>query len=386
MYKRCKNEVSGTTFPQINRINKTQSTANIMKKTYHLVAIAIYINLILAACSQHDHQAQKRIHRVKIAQVQRCDSIEIAEFAGMVKEAQSVNMAFRVGGAIMRIHVIEGQQVRKGQLVAEMDPRDYALQLSATQAEYDKAMDEINRVKALYERQSLAEADYQKAKAGELLIQAHLKRANDQMADTKLYAPFDGYIQRINYRPGELVNIGMPVASIINVEQYHVGIEIPASLFVLRDRFEHVTCTPTIGNAEPLALETIGHEVMANSNRLYPMTFRLNPRANRSIVPGMEVKVQVAYRPEAEQRMSVPADAVFNADGQAYVWVFNQADSTITRKPVSPDRMAADGQIIINDGLSGNEQIITAGVHSLSDGLKVLPIAPKTATNVGGLL
>ncbi|MBQ9470068.1 MAG: efflux RND transporter periplasmic adaptor subunit [Bacteroidales bacterium] len=349
-------------------------------------AFALCASLLGAGCTGQRPQLQPREYRVKIAQVQHCDSIEIAEFAGMVKEAQSVNLAFRVGGAIMRIHVIEGQQVRKGQPVAEMDPRDYALQLSATQAEYDKAMDEINRVKALYERQSVAEADYQKAKAGELLIQAHLKRANDQMADTKLYAPFDGYIQRINYRPGELVNIGMPVASIINVEQYHVGIEVPAALFVLRHRFHNVSCTPTIGRSEPIALEPIGHEVMANSNRLYPMTFRLNPRANRSIVPGMEVKVQVAYRPEAEQRTSVPADAVFNADGQVCVWVFNPADSTIAQTAVTPDQLAANGTIIINEGLSGNEFIITAGVHSLSNGLKVVPIAPKAATNIGGLL
>lgn len=356
-----------------------------MKHPFH-IALALNVALLCAACSQHSPQAQPHVPRVKIAQVQRCDSIEIAEFAGVVKEAQSVNLAFRVGGAIMRIHVIEGQQVRKGQLLAEMDPRDYALQLSATQAEYDKAMDEINRVKALYERQSVAEADYQKAKAGELLIQAHLKRANDQMADTKLYAPFDGYIQRINYRPGELVNIGMPVASIINVEHYHVGIEVPAALFVLRDRFCSVSCTPTIGRTEPIALDPIGHEVMANSNRLYPMTFRLNPRANRSLVPGMEVKVQVAYRPEAEQRMSVPADALFYADGQAYVWTFSTTDSTIARTPVTPDRAATEGTIIINDGLCGNELIITAGVHSLSEGLKVRPIAPKADTNVGGLL
>lgn len=348
--------------------------------------LALLAALLIAACNGSKPSYQAPSYRVKIAAVQRCAPIEEADFSGVVKEAQSVNMAFKVGGAIMRILVSEGQQVRKGQLVAEMDPRDYALQLAATQAEYDKAMDEINRVKALYERQSVAEADYQKAVAGELLIGAKLKHANDQMADTKLYAPFDGYIQRINYRPGELVGVGMPVASLINVEYYQVSIEVPATLFAQRSRIERTTCTPSIGNSDPIDLEPIGHNVVANSNRLYPMTFRLNPRANRQLAPGMEVNVRVAYRPEADQRTSIPADALFYADGQSYVWQFNPADSTITRLAVTPDKPTSEGQIIITEGLTGNEQIVTAGVHSLSNGVKVLPIPPKSATNIGGLL
>lgn len=104
-------------------------------------------------------------------------------------------MAFKLNGTLMQVHVGEGDRVRKGQLIAELDPRDYRLQLEATEAEYLNIKSEAERVMALY-ADSVGTADaYDKARFGLQQITAKYENARNQLADTKIYAPFDGYVQ-----------------------------------------------------------------------------------------------------------------------------------------------------------------------------------------------
>lgn len=355
-------------------------------RRYTILLISAICALICASCSTRDSKNEKYIYRVKIAKVQNASAHEITELSGVVKEAKAVNLAFRVAGPITRLNISEGNYVKRGDLIAQIDPRDYTLQLAAAQAEYDKVMDEVTRVKELYNRKSVSEADYQKAIAGEQMITAKLNRAKDQLADTKLYAPFSGYIQKVNYQQGEIVNTGMPVASIIDVDYYTVEIDIPASLFVQRKNFVKVSCESSFHNPKPITMQLISYDVIANSSRLFHMIYRLDPQADKFIAPGMEVKVFIEYIPEADNRIVVPIDAIFSKDGNSYVWLFNATDSSITPQKVVTDRVVGNGKIVVKEGLTGTETIITAGVNSLKEGVKVEVIQPKSETNIGGLL
>lgn len=360
-----------------------------MKRHTKLVIPSLFAVLgtcIFIGCASREPQGHEYVYRVKVDQVQSAASHEVTELSGVVKEAASVNLSFRVAGPIAHIYIKEGSYVTKGSVLAEIDQRDYALQLGAAQAEHDNVIEEVSRVKELYKRKSVSESDYQKAVAGEQMIGAKLKHAKDQFNDTKMYAPFDGYIRGLNFREGEIVNIGMPIASLVDVGHYNVEFDAPASLFMQRDRFVKVWCQTNLDNAEPIALTPVGYDVVANSSRLFHMVYRLDSRTAKKIAPGMEVRVSVEYRPLADGRIVVPIDAVFNHDGYAYVWIFNTTDSTISAQRVVTEKLAGNGQIVVNQGLNGSETIVTAGVNSLKEGLKVEVIAPKAKTNIGGLL
>lgn len=355
-------------------------------KGYKITLILSVAFLLWVGCGSESEENELLIRKVKVSKAQSISGIEQKNFSGIVKEARSVNLSFRVAGPVAKLHVDEGDFVKKGDLVAEIDTRDYALQLSVAQAEFEKVTSETSRVVELYKRNGVTEADYQKAVAGEKMITAQLNRAKDQLADTKLLAPFSGYIQSLKFEVGEIVNIGMPIASFIDLNAYHVEVDIPASLFVDRDRFTDFTCQLNLPDSKEIPLKLLHNQAKANSSQLYRLVFQLDPKADKRIAPGMEVKVLINYNLSSKRLCSVPLHAVFNSEGKTCIWVLNQKDSTVSKTEVVSGHLTEDGHIHIVSGLKGNETIVVAGVNLLNDGEKVEVIKPVSETNIGGLL
>ena len=182
---------------------------------------------IILACS-HKKADVKTIKTVKVDTVRVYGENNSAIFPGKVKAAADVNLSFRISGPVTKVHVNAGSYVKNGQVLAEIDLRDYAIQLSATEAEYKRVKAE--RVIALYEKGSVAPNDYDKAVYGLNQITAKYEAHKNALADTKLCAPFDGYVQKRFFDAGETVGAGMPVISMISANIPEVEINIPSAL------------------------------------------------------------------------------------------------------------------------------------------------------------
>ena len=188
--------------------------------------------LFLVGCGQRQHTEQVTL--VRIDTVKTANTCDILEFPARVQAAGEVHLAFKIPGTLQRIYVDDGAFVRQGELVAEMDPRDYELQLQAVEAEYLSIKAEAERVMALYD-QNVATADaYDKARYGLQQITAKYENARNQLADTKLYAPFDGYVKRRRFDPPTVVAAGMPVITFLSGKNPEVELFIPASTYIRR--------------------------------------------------------------------------------------------------------------------------------------------------------
>lgn len=118
-----------------------------MKQIY-LILTGISL-ILLSSCTQRTQEA-KGYQTVKIDTIVSADKQTFLQFPGKVKAAQDISLAFRVSGTISKIHVKDGTRVQEGQLLAELDPTDYQVQLDATEAEYQQIKAEAERVMALY--------------------------------------------------------------------------------------------------------------------------------------------------------------------------------------------------------------------------------------------
>ena len=95
------------------------------------------MGLLLLNSSCHSKQTEETdTANVRLFMVENAGATSVQEFPGRVKAAEEVNMAFKISGTLMNVYVEEGSRVSKGQLVAEIDPRDYQVQLDAIKAEY----------------------------------------------------------------------------------------------------------------------------------------------------------------------------------------------------------------------------------------------------------
>jgi RND family efflux transporter MFP subunit len=341
--------------------------------------------VLLAGCAGNNKGQTEIIRKVKIEPVQQADSVSVRSFSGIIKEAAEVNVAFRVAGPIQKILVKEGDFVRAGQVIAQMDTRDYEIQLAAAQAQYEQVKAEADRVIELHNRESVAGNDYDKAVSGLKMVESQLKHAKDQMNDTKLTAPVSGYIQQVNFLENELVDAGMPVASLIDVGHYQVEVEIPVALYVDRENIISFSGLQPAVSGEEFPLQLLSYSRKASNNQLYKVQLRINPASQPKLAPGMDVQVNIVLKSSTGPVACVPLNALFNQNGKTYVWVY-QSNGTVQKREVATGQLTGDGRIRISEGLQTTEQVVVAGVNQLNENEQVEPLEPVSKTNVGGML
>lgn len=354
-----------------------------MKKILIVFSVTL---CLFASCKQKAEQTAN-ISVVKLAAVENYGKEESVSFPGKVKAVSEVNLAFRVSGPLVKINVKEGQFVKKGQVLAEMDARDYAIQFSATEAEYKQVKAEAERIIQLYEKQSVSANDYDKAVSGLQQITAKYNAHKNALTDTKLNAPFDGYLQKRFFDKDETVSAGMPIFSIIGMGLPEVEINIPASEFIRRDKFDNYSCRFDIYPDQDFPLELISINPKANMNQLYTVRLRMTGDSNlRHPTAGMSTMVSIYLKSEENTLVSIPISAMFEKNGEPTVWVYNEDKQIISARKIKVVEILTSGNLVVSEGLEVGEQVVSAGVHKLSESEKVKPLPKATTTNVGGLL
>ncbi len=343
---------------------------------------------LLTACSNSKKEAEETIQYVKTVQAERISDAAELSFPGRTKSSEEVNVAFRISGPIQRVLVKEGQYVSKGQLIAQMDPRDYEVQLSATQAEYDQIKADAERVMALYKEDGTTASNYDRARYGLQQITEKLANHKNQLADTRLYAPISGYIQTKMHESGETVSAGMPIVSMFNAGDVEIEVYVPASDYARQNDLLNATCSfeVTPGKIYPLEIVRVSKE--ANASQLYAARLRIKgDYDHQKITPGMSTMVYASYHAAEEVNgVIVPTTAIDRADGQTSVFVLDTNSGIVKRRNVEVGRIDLDGNIQVLKGLEPQETVVCAGVRYLSDGQKVKEMEQTSKANVGGLL
>ena len=352
---------------------------------YNSFLTAICLVALLASCSE-SAQHRNPIVTVKTDTVVSNGERSFLQYPGRVKAAQDIDMAFRVSGTIQKIYVKDGASVKAGQLLAEMDPSDYQIQLSATEAKYHQIKAEAERVIALYEDGGATPNDYDKAVYGLKQIEALYKHHQDELAYTKLYAPFDGFVQKRFFEAHETIGAGMPVLSMLGKGTPEVEIYLPAAEYIRKEQFSSFHCTFDIYPGKIYPLELIGITHKANANQLYTMRLKLEVGDRPLPSAGMNTMVSVFYDDGEKHSMQVPTSALLHQEGEVGVFVIAD-NQTVKFTKVTCVRPLNNGcTVIVSNQLRPGQTIVSAGVHSLKDGQQVRQLAPISSTNIGGLL
>lgn len=344
----------------------------------------VVVAALLCGCAG-EPKGQSYVQRVCLTQPVALGGETTRSYSGVVRAAHEVSLGFKTAGQIARIHVSEGDYVHKGELLAELDDADYRLGVEALQIQYDQLRDEVERTRQLFEQRSVSANDFEKASAGLRQLGVQLQVNRNKLDYTKLCAPADGYIQRVNFSPAEMVDAGTAFATLLDVSRMEVEVDIPAVEYLRHDRFTHFACRTT-GVAGEMPLRLSGLPPKADGNQLYHLTLAFAAQPDRQLTAGMNVEVRITESDTTCRRgFALPLGAVFLEGDTPSVWVFG-ADSTVRRRAVVLDNTDAEGRAVVRKGLDGSEQIVRAGVSALEEGEKVRVVAAPGQTNVGGLL
>lgn len=311
----------------------------------------------------------------------------IKYFSGVVQESHNIGLGFKTAGQIEKIYVKEGDYVKKGQLIAQLDHTDYQLGVQALEIQYKQLEDEVKRTEALYRSKSISINDYEKAQAGLQQLKVQLQVNRNKLAYTRLYAPTNGYIQSVNFAPSEMVDAGTPVINLLDMHSMEVETELPAEVYQLRSHFQRITCELPSAKGEDIPMKILSITPKADSNQLYQLRLTFQKETDSHLSAGMNISVHIHIAATDSLRTSftLPLHALIQSQEETYVWVMN-TDSTVSKRKVNCSEIDEKGRAVITAGLKGDEQIIKAGVNALQENEKVRVIHTDSKTNVGGLI
>ncbi|NOU59407.1 efflux RND transporter periplasmic adaptor subunit [Marinifilum caeruleilacunae] len=356
-----------------------------MMKTTKILILLMVITAGLFSCKDKNEKKVELVQPVKIFKVNASGNQQTKVFTGLVKESREVRMAFQVPGPLVKLNVDQGQFVKKGEVIAELDKRDFKVNLESANANYENAKLQAERYAALYQKKSTSKSVYDQTQAAFKLARAQKEAAENALEDTKIYAPFTGYIQSMFVENFEKIGAGQPIVSILDLNNLEVTVALSENDFLMRNTFESFTCSFENFKNTNFNLSLIDIERKPNGDNFFKMRLQLDAN-KQQVVPGMVASVSVSLKSEGTKSYKVPVESVFSNKGKSYVWIFDNNKQCVKQREVKMLGFDSKGMVNLADGISNGEIIVAAGVHSLREGQKVKMLVKKSNTNVGGQL
>ncbi|MFI3280486.1 MAG: efflux RND transporter periplasmic adaptor subunit [Rikenellaceae bacterium] len=313
------------------------------------------------------------VRPVKSTIAQRAEYID-KDFVGMATPDNAVNLAFKVSGQILDVPVSTGQSIRKGELLAELDPRDFELTVAADRSSFEQASSRLNRTERLLEREAVSRQEYEEAVSSYARAKSTYENSKEILNQTSLRAPFAAVVERVYVDTYERVQSGQAILRIVEPLTSYVEFTIPESslatiaspstLFSVRfDNYRDVTFTARLSDYAVTTSDAAGFPVKLQLENISP--------AKYPIAPGFSCTITVQSEDPDRGAISLPLSAIYApAQGGTYVWIIN-ADDRVERREVDLGELYSTNRVIVLSGVESGERVVVAGVYQLQDGTKV---------------
>ncbi len=313
------------------------------------------------------------------------------DYPARIKAIKVVELAFEVDGRIIDWNVEEGQQVRRGQILSRLDPRDYQAQVEAARARLRLAEAEYRRESKLFASGSGTQRDLDVATRSRDVSRAELRISTKALEDTKLRAIFDGIIARKLVTDFRNVAAREPVLLLQDESRMEVVVDVPERDLAgggqeLDMEKWNETAKPVVelsalpGRQFPVKLTELATAADPNT-RTFRATFTMEKPKGVGVLAGMTAKlVMTGLRTTAPDDFLLPVGAVVaDADAKPYVWLVNEESMTVSKLPVTAGPVTGD-KIVIEDGLRGGQAIAMSGVHLLAEGMTITELEESDET------
>lgn len=337
--------------------------------------------LLLSGCgAEAPQQVIAPVVKPALTEVISTRANDDLNFNGVVRAAERADLAFRVGGRITDILVKEGDEVKQGQLLAKLDPRDAQTALESAALELENSQAEYTRGKAIYDKsQAIAKSDLDTLSTRYNLAKNRLADAKRQLEYTQIKAPFDGIIGRKLVDNHVQIQANTPVFTLHNLGDLEVVINIPDTVMLsgIHGTKANAEISAIPGEVFPLALRTYATQADPIT-QTYAVVLGFDDLNGVRVLPGMAVKVVPTAPAEADSAMTVSATitvpltaVVPDNQGKQFVWVINSANK-VEKRYVQVGALSKN-RIVVKDNLKPGERIAIAGVSSMKEGMEVRP-------------
>ena len=344
----------------------------------NLIWVSIFVLALLSSCGKSKEQKTEVIRPVKLLKVEPLSSLS-KSFTGIIEADELSDLTFKVSGTLSEFFVAEGEKLSKNQLIASLDPRDMALQLETARTTYLTAKSKLERNERLLARQAISKQDFESSQAEYTKAKASFENAQNALGDTKLKAPFDGFVEKKYVDNYQKIQAGEKIVKLVNPARLNIKFMLPESnIKLLRENntleveFEAIKGQKFAGKIKEF--------VSASSDGSgIPVTAVISDpefdKVKSLISPGFTCSVTIVTTGDQSEPagIAVPLSAVFNDSetGEESVWIYNKEAGAVNRKQVKLGALVNNNMVLIESGLSQGDLILAAGVFNVYEGERV---------------
>jgi RND family efflux transporter MFP subunit len=345
-----------------------------------LTGVAL-LGALLSACGKDDPPPEP-VRPVLFVQVQSQSEQSLGRFAGNIAARYESTLGFRVSGRIAQRKVDVGSEVKKGDLLAVLDPTDQQNQVRSTQgdlarveAQLINAQANARRQQELFDRGVGAQAaldvavtDLKTTQSSYDQGKAALQQARDQLSYSELRTDHDAVVTEWKVEAGQVVSAGEQVVTLARPDIKEAVIDLPAGLaeqlppdvvFTVASQLQpDINTTATVRELEPQAERS-------TRTRRARLTLADTPAAFR-----LGTSISVTASSAIEPRIELPATALQEVDSKTQIWTIDMQNQTVSPREVKV-LSREDDRIVLAGGVKSGERVVTAGVNSLKPGQKV---------------
>jgi multidrug efflux system membrane fusion protein len=345
--------------------------------------------LAVVGCTRKE-DAPEPLRAVNVMRVSSQHSSGQIAYSGEVKPRYETALAFRIGGKIVERLVDVGDLVKKGDVLARLDPQDQKLnsqavksRLAAADAAYQQAKADLERYSHLYEQKFISGAEIDRrqtefnvAKAELSQVRAELAVVENQADYTRLRADHPGVVTGVDAEVGQVVAAGQTVMKVARTTEKEVAISIPENQLGELKTATDITITLWANPQREYSGKVREVSPVADPvTRTYAVRIAISDAGNE-VKLGMTANVYLKGISQGDT-VELPASAVFQQGEGAAVWRVDPATKRVSAVPVQVARYFED-KVAVSSGLSDGDIVVRAGVHKLFEGEPVRVLDPQS--------
>jgi RND family efflux transporter MFP subunit len=289
------------------------------------------------------------------------------EVQGKVDGEDNIAVSAQMAGSITAVYVKEGDPVRKGQVLAQIDNSVMQQQIASTKQQLDFATSMFVKQKALWDKQIGSEVQYLTSKNTKENLEKALATLNDQLEMTRIKSPINGSVEEVNLKVGQMASPGLPAVRVVNFSTVKVVAEIAEAYAPKVKPGDKVIVYFPDFNTEIQSQIRFTSKYINPINRTFQSEVRLGPskveyRANMMAV----VKINDYSNPAA---FAVPITLIRDSQSGKYIYVAKEENGKLVARRLQVTVGSTyNGLAEITDGVAAGQKIITTGFNSLIDG------------------
>lgn len=348
--------------------------------------------LLISSCAADKETKTQKAEKIPIVKVVEQDITLDKVYVSDIQAIQNVEIRSRISGFLEKIHVDEGQYVRKGQILFSLSDEEYKAEVAKAAAAVNSALAdakttelEVEKVKMLVDKRIVSGTELEVAKAKLRATRAKveearatLTHAQARLSYTTIRAPYEGVVDRIPLKVGSLMEEGTLLTSVSDISSVYAYFNLSENEYLeyLRAKSKNGDAGETVvnliladGKAYSSAgkVETVVSEFDENTGSI---AFRARfPNPQLMLKHGATGKVKLTR--DVEDALMLPQKAVFEIQDKNYVYVVDRSNKARMRNFIPKTRV---GQYyVVESGLDEGDKVVYEGIQNIRDGMEITP-------------